>query len=59
MVTSDRLYGSRHLAEKLAASGTLNRGKALILVDMVAVRHLKVVRESDSTPWQGRISEVV
>jgi len=48
---NDRLYGSRHLAEKLAAEGTLNRVKALILVDMVGDRHLNILRESNSTPW--------
>ncbi|MHB8655858.1 MAG: M28 family peptidase [Terriglobia bacterium] len=48
---SDSLYGSRHLAKKLAAEGTLNRVKALILVDMVADRHLNILRESNSTPW--------
>ena len=48
---SDSLYGSRHLAEKLAAQGTLKRVKALILVDMVADRHLDILRESNSTPW--------
>ena len=48
---SDSLYGSRHLAEKLAGDGTLKRVKALILVDMVADRHLNILRESNSTPW--------
>ena len=48
---SDSLYGSRHLAENLAARGTLKRVKALILVDMVADRHLNILRESNSTPW--------
>lgn len=49
--SSDSLYGSRHLAEKLATDGTLKRLKALILVDMVADRHLDILRESNSTPW--------
>ncbi|MHB8656138.1 MAG: M28 family peptidase [Terriglobia bacterium] len=48
---SDSLYGSRHMAESLAAQGTLKRVKALILVDMVADRHLNFFRESNSTPW--------
>jgi len=47
----DSLYGSRHLAENLASQGTLKRVKALILVDMVADRHLNILRESNSTPW--------
>jgi len=48
---SDRWYGSRHLAEKLASEGRLTQIKALILVDMIADRHLDVLRESNSTPW--------
>ena len=48
---SDSLYGSRHMAESLAAQGTLKRVKALVLVDMVAGRHLNFFRESNSTPW--------
>jgi glutaminyl-peptide cyclotransferase len=48
---TDSLYGSRHLAEKLAREGGLSQIKALILVDMIADRHLNVVRESNSTPW--------
>src|SRR5579859_5221122 len=48
---SDSLYGSRHLAEKLAAEGMLNPVRALILVDMVADRHLNILRESNSTAW--------
>jgi Zn-dependent M28 family amino/carboxypeptidase len=48
---SDSLYGSRHLAEKLSREGTLGQIKALILVDMVADRHLNILRESNSTAW--------
>jgi Zn-dependent M28 family amino/carboxypeptidase len=48
---ADSLYGSRHLAENLAAQGILKRVKALVLVDMVADRHLNILRESNSTPW--------
>jgi len=53
---SDSLYGSRHLAEKLDSEGSLIQIKALILVDMIADRHLNVLRESNSTPW---LSDVV
>jgi Zn-dependent M28 family amino/carboxypeptidase len=49
--SSDSLYGSRHLAEKLSREGKLGGVKALILVDMVADRHLNILRESDSTAW--------
>jgi Zn-dependent M28 family amino/carboxypeptidase len=48
---SDSLYGSRHLAEKLSREEKLGQIKALILVDMVADRHLNILRESNSTPW--------
>jgi Zn-dependent M28 family amino/carboxypeptidase len=49
--SSDSLYGSRHLAERLSREGKLNQIKALILVDMVADRHLNILRESNSTAW--------
>ena len=48
---SDSLYGSRHLAEKLSREGKLGQIKALILLDMVADRHLSILRESNSTGW--------
>jgi Zn-dependent M28 family amino/carboxypeptidase len=48
---SDSLYGSRHLAEKLSREGKLRQISALILLDMVADRHLSILRESNSTGW--------
>ncbi len=45
---SDSLYGSRHLAGKLTASGDLKRIRAMILVDMIADRNLHIHRESNS-----------
>jgi Zn-dependent M28 family amino/carboxypeptidase len=48
---SDSLYGSRHLAEKLSRGGKSRQIKALILADMVADRHLNILRESYSTAW--------
>jgi Zn-dependent M28 family amino/carboxypeptidase len=48
---NDSLYGSRHLADRLAADGTLRKIKALILVDMIADRHLDILRELNSTAW--------
>ena len=53
---SDSLYGSRHLAEKLSREGKLGQIKALILLDMVADRHLSILRESNST---GSLREAV
>jgi Zn-dependent M28 family amino/carboxypeptidase len=49
--SSDSLYGSRHLAGKLSRERKLGQIKALILVDMVADRHLNILRESNSTAW--------
>ena len=48
---TDSLYGSRHMAEQLAADGRLKNVRALILVDMVGGRHLDILRESNSTAW--------
>jgi Zn-dependent M28 family amino/carboxypeptidase len=53
---SDSRYGSRHLAEELSREGKLGQIKALVLLDMVADRHLSILRESNSTGW---LSDVV
>jgi Zn-dependent M28 family amino/carboxypeptidase len=45
----DSLYGSRHLAAKWRADGTLARLKALINVDMIGDRDLKIVHEAYSS----------
>lgn len=56
---SDSLYGSRHLARRWSADGTLRRLIALINVDMIADRDLGLVREAFSTPWlRERIWEI-
>jgi glutaminyl-peptide cyclotransferase len=47
----DNTYGSRHLASKLKADGTLSRVKAMVLVDMIGDKHLDIKREDESTPW--------
>lgn len=47
---SDSLYGSRHLAAKWAADGSLQRLIALINVDMIGDRDLLILDESNSTP---------
>jgi hypothetical protein len=47
----DSLYGSRHFADRLGGEGSLNKIRALILVDMIADRQLNVLRESNSTAW--------
>ena len=48
---TDGLYGSRHLVQKLTASGELSRIQAMILVDMIADAKLNIHREYNSTPW--------
>jgi glutaminyl-peptide cyclotransferase len=53
---TDSLYGSRRLAEELAADGRLAEVRALILVDMVAGRQLHILEESNSTPWLREIT---
>jgi Zn-dependent M28 family amino/carboxypeptidase len=48
---TDHTYGSRHLAAKWGADGTLKRIKALILADMLGDKDLDVQKETQSTPW--------
>lgn len=48
---SDSLYGSRHLAAKWSASGTLSKIKAFLLADMIGDRDLNIDRDRNSTPW--------
>ncbi len=45
---SDSLYGSRHLAAKWQADGTLARIKAFLLTDMIGDRDLNILRDSSS-----------
>jgi glutaminyl-peptide cyclotransferase len=46
---TDSLYGSRHLATKWAADGTLSRVKALINVDMIGDKDLDVSNDENSS----------
>lgn len=48
---SDSRYGSRHLVQKLSASGELGRIQVMILVDMIADAKLDIRRDQNSTPW--------
>jgi len=45
----DGLYGSRHLAQKLAADGIVPRIRGLFLLDMIGDKDLKVAREMGSS----------
>lgn len=48
---TDNTYGSRHLASKLAADGTLSKISAVVLVDMIGDTDLDIKRDLVSTPW--------
>jgi glutaminyl-peptide cyclotransferase len=48
---NDHTYGSRHYVEAARSGQSLTAIKALILVDMIADRNLRIMRESYSTPW--------
>jgi glutaminyl-peptide cyclotransferase len=56
---ADSVYGSRHLAEKWTADGTNRKLKALINVDMIGDRNLKLMWDTSSAPslrntfWQA------
>jgi Zn-dependent M28 family amino/carboxypeptidase len=47
---TDSRYGSRHLAAKWAADGTLSKIKALINVDMIGDRQLDLANDDNSSP---------
>jgi Zn-dependent M28 family amino/carboxypeptidase len=46
---ADSLYGSRHLASKWAADGTLPRIRALINIDMIGDKELDITNDSNSS----------
>jgi glutaminyl-peptide cyclotransferase len=48
---ADSLYGTRHLAAKWYANGTLNKVKAFLLADMIGDKDLNIDRDDMSTPW--------
>jgi Zn-dependent M28 family amino/carboxypeptidase len=47
---TDKLYGSRHLAQRWRADGTLARLKGLINVDMIGDRNLNLRQDTNSDP---------
>jgi glutaminyl-peptide cyclotransferase len=47
----DNTYGSRHYVEAARAGGRLKDVRAMILVDMIGDRDLRILRETNSTPW--------
>jgi len=48
---ADGLYGSRHLAEKLAGNRMISRIRGLFLLDMIGDQDLNVARETGSSGW--------
>lgn len=48
---TDSLYGSRHLAQRWSADGTLKKIKGFILLDMVGDAELHIDRDVNSTGW--------
>ena len=52
---TDSLYGSRHLAERWRADGTLGRIRALINVDMIGDRDLGILSEMNSSATLRRL----
>lgn len=48
---TDSVYGSRHLARKLAQEGYLPKIRGLILADMIGDKDLDVAKEMNSTEW--------
>ena len=52
---TDSVYGSRHLAYKWKADGTLARIKALINVDMIGDKSLDILLDENSTPWLRKL----
>ena len=51
----DNTYGSRHFVEIAKRDGSIALIKANVLVDMVAERDLRILRDPNSTPWLTEI----
>jgi Zn-dependent M28 family amino/carboxypeptidase len=50
-VDPDNRYGSRHYVRQARQDGTLKQLRAMILVDMIGDRDLRIKRDGYSTPW--------
>jgi glutaminyl-peptide cyclotransferase len=48
---TDNTYGSRHYVDVARHDGSLATLKALMLVDMIGDRDLRIRRDTNSTPW--------
>jgi len=47
----DHTYGSRHYVQAARTAGTLESITAFVQVDMIGDKDLRIMRESNSTPW--------
>jgi glutaminyl-peptide cyclotransferase len=50
-VDPDNRYGSRHYVRAAQQDGSIKQVRAMILVDMIGDRDLRIKRESESTRW--------
>ena len=48
---TDNTYGSRHYVDAARRDGSLATLKAMVLVDMIGDRDLRIRRDLNSTPW--------
>jgi len=48
---SNSLYGTRHLAAKWSADGTISHIKAFLVADMIGYKDLNIDKDANSTPW--------
>src|SRR5579883_19805 len=48
---TDSLYGTRHLAQKWQADGTIRKIKAFLLADMIGDADLNIDQDENSTQW--------
>lgn len=52
---TDNTYGSRHYVQSARRDGSIASLKALLLVDMIGDRDLRIRRDMNSTPWLTEI----
>jgi len=52
---TDGIYGSRHFASRLQATGEARRVRAGLVMDMIGDLDLNIRREGSSTPWLTEI----
>ena len=52
---SDSLYGSRHFVAELKKNGQLGKVKAMILLDLVGGKQLRLLQDTNSTPGLNRL----